>query len=93
MQPSGSLWFKVARLHESLHQFDAAARAVREGLLLLPEARRGEGEAWVARLEAAERQRVEERSRVRGGSGAKDSMLLRALGEEEDTGTAEGEQP
>ena len=93
MQPSGSLWFKVARLHESLHQFDAAARAVREGLLLLPEAQRGEGEAWVARLEAAERQRVEERSRVRGGSGAKDSMLLRALGEEEDTGTAEGEQP
>ncbi|HEX5747491.1 MAG TPA: O-antigen ligase family protein [Archangium sp.] len=93
MQPSGSLWFKVAGLHESLHQFDAAARAVREGLLLLPEAQRGEGEAWVARLEAAERQRVEERSRARGGSGAKDSMLLRALGAEEDMGTAEGEQP
>ncbi|HYO71571.1 MAG TPA: O-antigen ligase family protein [Archangium sp.] len=93
MQPSGSLWFKVARLHESLHQFDAAARAVREGLLLLPEAQRGEGEAWVARLEAAERQRVEERRRGRGGSGAEEDILLRVLGAEEDTGTAEGEAP
>ena len=93
MQPSGSLWFKVARLHESLHQFDAAARAVREGLLLQPEAQRGEGEAWVARLEAAERQRVEERSRERGGSGGADSILLRALGADEDTGTVEGEEP
>ncbi len=93
MQPSGSLWFKVARLHESLHQFDAAARAVREGLLLQPEARRGEGEAWVARLEAAERQRVEERSRERGGSGGADSVLLRALGADEEMGTVEGEAP
>ncbi|WP_375770758.1 O-antigen ligase family protein [Archangium gephyra] len=93
MQPSGSLWFKVARLHESLHQFDAAARAVREGVQLLPEAQRGEGEAWVARLEAAERQRVEERRRERGGSGGADSVLLRALGAEEDLGTVEGEEP
>ncbi|HZH13433.1 MAG TPA: tetratricopeptide repeat protein, partial [Archangium sp.] len=93
MQPSWSLWFKVARLHESLHQFDAAARAVREGLLLQPEAQRGEGEAWVARLEAAERQRVEERSRERGGSGGADSVLLRALGTDEDTGPVEGEAP
>ncbi|WPB75636.1 O-antigen ligase family protein [Archangium violaceum] len=93
MQPGGSLWFKVARLHESLHQFDAAARAVREGLLLLPEEQRGEGEAWVARLEAAERQRVEARSRSRGGSGAEEDLLLRALGAEEDMGTLEGEAP
>ncbi len=93
MQPGGDLWFKVARLHESLHQFDAAARAVREGLLLLPEAQRGEGEAWVARLEAAERQRVEARRRERGGSGGADSILLRAVGAEADVGAAEGEAP
>ncbi|MCY1074492.1 O-antigen ligase family protein [Archangium lansingense] len=92
MQPGPGAWFKVARLHESLHQFDAAARAVREGVQLLPEAQRAEGEAWVARLETAERQRVEARRRERGGSGA-DSILLRAMGADEDLGTVEGEEP
>jgi tetratricopeptide (TPR) repeat protein len=60
IQPDdANLWFKVASLHESLHKLDAAALAVREGLRLLPPERRAEGEAWVARLEEAGRQRAE----------------------------------
>ncbi|HYO55128.1 O-antigen ligase family protein [Archangium sp.] len=91
LQPGPGSWFKVARLHESLHQFDAAARAVREGVLLLPEEQRAEGEAWVARLEEAERQRVEARRRERGSPGEGDSILLRATGADEDVGAGEDE--
>jgi tetratricopeptide (TPR) repeat protein len=83
-------WFKVARLHESLHQLDAAARAVREGLRLLPPDRRAEGEAWVARLEGAERQRVEERRKARvGGPTEQEERLLRVMGSDEDVGADE----
>ncbi len=90
IQPGPDPWFQVARLHESMHQLDAAARAVREGLRLLPPEKRAEAEAWVVRLEEAERQRVEERRRERvGGS---DSLLLRVMGSDEDMGSlGEGE--
>jgi tetratricopeptide (TPR) repeat protein len=94
LQPGAGAWFKVARLHESLSQFDAAARAVREGVLLLPEEKRAEGEAWAARLEEAERQRVEARRRERGGgSGGEDPLFLRALGADEGSGGGGGEEP
>jgi tetratricopeptide (TPR) repeat protein len=94
IQPDPNHWFKVASLHESLHQLDAAARAVREGLRLLPPERRSEGEAWVARLEATERQRVEERRKERvGGLEARDELFLRAMESDEDVGAEEDEAP
>jgi tetratricopeptide (TPR) repeat protein len=93
IQPGPDPWFQVARLHESMHQLDAAARAVREGLRLLPPEKRAEAEAWVARLEEAERQRVEERRRERvGGSDPSESLLLRVMGSDEDVGGS-GEDP
>ncbi len=91
IQPSPEAWFKVASLHESLHQLDAAARAVREGLRLLPPEKRAEGEAWVARLETAERQRTEARRRERLGNADERDSLLRMLEPDEDARTAEDE--
>ncbi|WNG44211.1 polymerase [Archangium minus] len=89
IQPSAGLWFKVARLHESLHQLDAAARAVREGVRLQPPEQRAEGEAWVERLEAAERKRVEERRRARSGGGGSLDRVLREMAADEETGDEE----
>ncbi|HEX8435819.1 O-antigen ligase family protein [Archangium sp.] len=95
LQPGPDPWFRVARLHESMHQLDAAARAVREGLRLLPPEKRAEAEAWASLLEAMERQRVEERRQERvGGSDASESLLLRVMGSDEDTGgSGEDEDP
>ena len=93
MQPDAGLWFKVASLHESLYQLDAAARAVREGLRLQSPEQRADGEAWVARLEAAERQRVEARRRARDGGAGDTSPVLRALGSDEDLEAREDETP
>ncbi|PTL76366.1 O-antigen ligase family protein [Vitiosangium sp. GDMCC 1.1324] len=93
IQPGAGMWFKVARLHESLYQFDAAARAVREGMALQPVEQRAEGEAWVARLEAAERQRVEARRRERDGGPDERDRTLRAMGSDEDVDAAEDEAP
>lgn len=93
IQPDAGLWFKVASLHESLHQLDAAARAVREGLRLQSPEQRAEGEAWVARLEAAERERVEARRRERDGGAGEKSPLLRAMGSDEDVEAREDETP
>ncbi|QRN95939.1 O-antigen ligase family protein [Archangium violaceum] len=92
IQPGPEAWFKVASLHESLYQLDAAARAAREGLRLLPAEKRAEGEAWVARLETAERQRTEARRRARIGGTDERDQLLRVLGSDEDVraGGSEG---
>jgi tetratricopeptide (TPR) repeat protein len=87
IQPGPEAWFKVASLHESLHQLDAAARAVREGLRLLPPEKRAEGEAWVDRLETAERQRTEARRRERLGNADERDALLRVLEPDEDERT------
>jgi tetratricopeptide (TPR) repeat protein len=57
--PAPDAHFTVARLHESLRHYGEAARAVREGLQLLPAGARREEEAWVARLEEAERKLLE----------------------------------
>ncbi|RKH00958.1 O-antigen ligase family protein [Corallococcus carmarthensis] len=55
--PGPESHFAVARLQELLSRYDAAARSVHEGLRLMPldDARRAEGAAWAARLEARER--------------------------------------
>jgi tetratricopeptide (TPR) repeat protein len=57
--PAPEAHFTVARLHESLRHYGDAARAVREGLRLLPGGTRREEEAWVARLDEAERKLLE----------------------------------
>jgi tetratricopeptide (TPR) repeat protein len=80
LRPSAEAWLKVARLHESLHQLDAAARAVREGARLLPPGQRAESEAWAARLERAERERVEPRRRARPGASYEADVLLEPVG-------------
>jgi len=59
LAPAPEAHFRVARLHESLRHYSAAARAVREGLQLLPAGTRREEETWVARLEEAERKLLE----------------------------------
>jgi tetratricopeptide (TPR) repeat protein len=59
LTPTPEAHFTVARLHESLRHYSDAARAVREGLQLLPAGTRREEEAWVARLEEAERKLLE----------------------------------
>jgi tetratricopeptide (TPR) repeat protein len=84
IQPGPEAWFKVASLYESMHQLDAAARAVREGLRLLPAEKRADGEAWAVRLETAERQRMENRRRERLGDEDERDQLLRLLGSDED---------
>jgi tetratricopeptide (TPR) repeat protein len=82
LNPSAEAWLEVARLHESLHQLDAAARAVREGSRLLPPERRAEADAWGARLEQAERERVEARRRERLGGSRETDVLLESVGGE-----------
>ncbi|MBZ4415225.1 O-antigen ligase family protein [Myxococcus sp. RHSTA-1-4] len=59
--PGPDAWFAVARTQEALRRYDAAARSVHEGMRLLPPGSRKDAEAWVARLEAAERARVDTR--------------------------------
>ncbi|HEX8826254.1 MAG TPA: tetratricopeptide repeat protein, partial [Archangium sp.] len=93
LQPNTDAWFRVARLHESMHQMDAAARAVREGVRLLPSDKRAEAEAWAARLEEGERQRVEARRQERIGGGEREPELLRALGSDEDVASGGDEAP
>jgi tetratricopeptide (TPR) repeat protein len=83
MHPTGEGWYKVARLREALHRHDAAARAVREGLRLLPPERQAEGEAWVGRLEEAGRQRMEQQRHEQLGGSEETDTLLRVLGSEE----------
>jgi tetratricopeptide (TPR) repeat protein len=62
LAPGPDAWFAVARTQEALRRYDAAARSVHEGMRLLPPgARKKDAEAWVARLEAAERARVDAR--------------------------------
>jgi len=61
LAPGPDAWFAVARTQEALRRYDAAARSVHEGLRLLPASARKDAEAWVARLEAAERARVDMR--------------------------------
>jgi tetratricopeptide (TPR) repeat protein len=57
--PASDAHFTMARLHESLRHYGEAARAVREGLQLLPAGTRQEQESWLARLEEAERKLLE----------------------------------
>ncbi|MCE9672365.1 O-antigen ligase family protein [Myxococcus stipitatus] len=59
--PSPEAHFAVARLQEALRRYDAASRSVHEGLRLLPPEGREAARAWAARLEAAERERVDQR--------------------------------
>jgi tetratricopeptide (TPR) repeat protein len=59
--PAPEAHFTVARLHESLRRYGDAARAVREGLQLVPTGARRDEEAWVARLEEEERKLLEAR--------------------------------
>ncbi|MCP3144199.1 O-antigen ligase family protein [Pyxidicoccus xibeiensis] len=61
LAPGPDAWFAVARAQEALRRFDAAARSVHEGMRLLPPGSRKDAEAWVARLEAEERARVDSR--------------------------------
>jgi tetratricopeptide (TPR) repeat protein len=83
LAPGPDAWFALARMQEKLRRYDAAARSVHEGLRLLPPEARKDALAWVARLEAAERERVDTRRQeltddphareaeqlLRGGSG------------------------
>ena len=59
--PAPEAHFTVARLHESLRHYGDAARAVREGMHLLPAGVHPNEEAWVARLELEERKLLEAR--------------------------------
>ncbi|MCP3104738.1 O-antigen ligase family protein [Myxococcus sp. K15C18031901] len=59
--PTPEAHFAVARLQEALRRYDAASRSVHEGLRLLPPEAREAARAWAARLEAAERERVDQR--------------------------------
>jgi tetratricopeptide (TPR) repeat protein len=60
--PAPEAHFTVARLYESLRRYGDAARAVREGLQLLPTSvRREHEESWVVRLEEEERKLLEAR--------------------------------
>ena len=61
LAPGPDAWFAVARTQEALRRYDAAARSVHEGMRLLPPGARKDAEAWAARLEAAERTRVDSR--------------------------------
>ncbi|NMO22222.1 tetratricopeptide repeat protein [Pyxidicoccus fallax] len=61
LAPGPDAWFAVARTQESLRRYDAAARSVHEGMRMLPPGARKDAEAWAARLEAAERARVDTR--------------------------------
>ncbi|WP_164008082.1 O-antigen ligase family protein [Pyxidicoccus trucidator] len=61
LAPGPDAWFAVARTQEALRRYDAAARSVHEGMRLLPASARKDAEAWVARLESAERARVDTR--------------------------------
>lgn len=77
--PAPDAHFRVARLQEALRHYGDAARAVREGLHLQPAGARGDGEAWVARLEAEEKRLLEERRQQWVGDPQKQGMehLLR----------------
>ncbi len=59
LMPAPETHFTVARLYESLRHYGDAARAVREGLHLLPAGVHRDEEAWVARLETEERKLLE----------------------------------
>jgi tetratricopeptide (TPR) repeat protein/O-antigen ligase len=61
LAPSAGAQFTVARLQEALGRYGDAARAVREGVRLLPPEARPGWEAWGARLESQQRQHMEER--------------------------------
>ncbi|AKQ69004.1 Malonyl CoA-acyl carrier protein transacylase [Myxococcus hansupus] len=62
--PGADAYFAVARTQETLRRYDAAARSVHEGMRHLPASARTEARAWAARLEAAERERVESRRKT-----------------------------
>ena len=62
--PGADAHFAVARTQEALRRYDAAARSVHEGMRHLPTNARAEARAWAARLEAAERARVESRRKT-----------------------------
>ncbi|SEN12884.1 O-antigen ligase [Stigmatella aurantiaca] len=61
LAPSPGAQFTVARLQEAMGRYGDAARAVREGVRLLPPEARPGWDAWVARLEGQQRQHMEER--------------------------------
>lgn len=65
LTPTPEAYFAVARLQEALLRHDAAARSVHEGLRLMPPGTRKDAEAWAARLEATERERVDARRKER----------------------------
>jgi tetratricopeptide (TPR) repeat protein len=78
LAPGPHAHFAVARLYEALRRPEAAARAVREGLRLLPAHARKDAEAWVARLEAEEKRRLESRrQRLQEDPEAQELELLR----------------
>jgi predicted Zn-dependent protease len=61
LMPAPEAHFTVARLHESLRHYGEAARAVREGMRLLPAGAHRTEEQWVERLETEERKLSEAR--------------------------------
>lgn len=84
--PTADAWFAVARTQESLRRYDAAARSVHEGMRLLPAEARKDASAWAARLEAAERERVDtRRQELMDDPHAREAeQLLRGSGEAKD---------
>ncbi|GEL69082.1 hypothetical protein MVI01_08660 [Myxococcus virescens] len=62
--PGADAFFAVARTQEALRRYDAAARSVHEGMRHLPVGARAEAQAWVSRLEGAERERVDSRRKT-----------------------------
>lgn len=85
LAPAPEAWFAVARTQEALRHYDAAARSVHEGMRLLPPEARKDASAWAARLEAAERERVDSRRKelVDDPRGREVEHLLRGSGEAE----------
>jgi tetratricopeptide (TPR) repeat protein len=83
--PAADAHFTVARLHESLRRYGEAARAVREGLQLLPAGARQDREAWGARLEAEERKLLEVRREELMGDPQKQDVVEHLLETTSDT--------
>ncbi|MBN1203344.1 MAG: O-antigen ligase family protein [Myxococcaceae bacterium] len=83
--PAAEAHFTVARLQESLRRYGEAARAVREGLQLLPAGARQDREAWVARLEAEERKLLEARREELMGDPQKQDVVEHLLETTSDT--------
>jgi tetratricopeptide (TPR) repeat protein len=85
LAPAPEAHFTVARLQESLHRYGEAARAVRDGLRLLPRGARRDQDAWVARLEDEERKFLEARRQELMDDPRKQDMVEHLLETSSDT--------